>query len=279
VIVIPGPWSQGDIDEYGKQIATWLVANAGFVCCAPRVIIQHKSWPQRNDFLNAIKGYLAEHPTRKAYYPGAFEIHQDFLDAHPEAILLGDPPEGHLPWTFIPDLDINNPDDICFKREPFGGITSDISLEARTVEEYLEQAVDYVNQHFWGSLSANIIVHPKSLEVPAVAKALDRAISRLKYGTISINMLAFYASFFMVCPWGAFPGHDMYDIQSGRGKNFNFLMLDSPEKVVLKAPFKRLDPLTVKAKRPYIFARKLASFEASPSLMKLIGLMFSAIKN
>jgi hypothetical protein len=83
----------------------------------------------------------------------------------------------------------------------------------------------------------------------------------------------------MVSPWGAYPGHDIYDIQSGMGKNFNFLMLDRTEKVVVKAPFKRIDPLTVRAKKPYIFARKLASFEAFPSAMKLIDLMISAIRN
>ena len=92
-------------------------------------------------------------------------------------------------------------------------------------------------------------------------------------------MLAFYSSFFMVCPWGAFPGHDIYDIQSGKGKNFNFLMLDRTEKVVIKAPFTRFDPLTVKAKQPYIFAEKLATFEAFPSVIKLIDVMVSALMN
>jgi hypothetical protein len=279
VIVVPGPWTQSDIDEYGKQITTWLIANAGFVCCAPRVIIQHASWPQKTDLIDSIKKHLEDHPTRKAYYPGAFQIHQDFLDAHPEAILLGDPGEDHLPWTFIPNLDVNDPNDICFKREPFGGIISDISLEAESPAEYLDKAVDFANQHFWGSLSVNIIVHPKSLKKPEVASAVEQAITNLNYGTVSINMLAFYSSFFMVCPWGAFPGHDIFDIQSGKGKNFNFLMLDHTEKVVIKAPFKRIDPLTVQAKQPYIFAEKLASFEASPSVLKLIGVMVSALMN
>jgi acyl-CoA reductase-like NAD-dependent aldehyde dehydrogenase len=279
VIVVPGPWTQSDIDEYGNQITTWLIANAGFVCCAPRVIIQQGSWPQKTDLIESIKRHLEEHPTRKAYYPGAFQIHQDFMDAHPEAILLGEVPDGHLPWTFIPDLDIDQTDDICFKREPFGGIISDISLEADSPAEYLDRAVDFANQHFWGSLSVNIIVHPRSLRVPEITSAVDRAISNLKYGTVSVNMLAFYSSFFMVCPWGAFPGHDIYDIQSGKGKNFNFLMLDQTEKVVVKAPFKRIDPLTVKAKQPYVFAKKLTSFEAYPSVFKLIDVMVSALMN
>jgi acyl-CoA reductase-like NAD-dependent aldehyde dehydrogenase len=279
VIVVPGPWTQKDIDEYGKQITTWLIANAGFVCCAPRVIIQHTSWPLKKGLIESVKSHLENHPTRKAYYPGAFQIHRDFMDAHPEAILLGDPPEDHLPWTFIPDLDVNNVDDICFKREPFGGIISDLSIEADSIPAYLDEVVEYTNQHFWGSLSVNIIVHPKSLQQPEVVSAVERAISNLNYGTVSVNMLAFYSSFFMVCPWGAFPGHDIYDIQSGMGKNFNFLMLDRTEKVVIKAPFNRIDPLTVKAKKPYVFAKKLALFEAFPNITKLIDLMVSAIRN
>jgi len=279
VIIVPGPWTQNDIDEYGKQITTWLVANAGFVCCAPRVIIQHASWPKKMDLIDSIQNHLEIHPTRKAYYPGAFQIHDDFIKAHPEAIQLGDALDGHIPWTFIQDLDVNNPDDICIKREPFGGIISDLSLEANSISDYLDKAVEYTNQHFWGSLSINIIVHPKSVRQPEIAKSIERAISNLKYGTVSVNMLAFYSSFFMVCPWGAYPGHDIYDIQSGKGKNFNFLMLDRTEKVVIKAPFKRIDPLTVQAKKPYVFAKKLASFEAFPSIIRFADLMVSAIRN
>jgi hypothetical protein len=233
----------------------------------------------KGDLIDSIKDHLKDHPTRKAYYPGAFQIHQDFLDAHPEALQFGEAAEGHLPWTYIPNLDIENTNDICFKREPFGGIISDLSLEANSIPEYLDRAVDFINQNFWGSLSVNIIVHPKSLRDPEVSRAVEQAILNLNYGTISVNALAYYATLFMVCPWGAFPGHDVYDIQSGMGKNFNFLMLDRTEKVVIQAPFKRIDPLTVKAKQPYNFAKKLAYFEASPSIIKLIDMMISALQN
>jgi aldehyde dehydrogenase (NAD(P)+) len=124
-----------------------------------------------------------------------------------------------------------------------------------------------------------LIIHPKSLELPAVADAIDRAITSLRYGTVSVNALPFYSAYTMVCPWGAIPDHDIYDIQSGTGKNFNFLMLDHVEKVILKAPFKRIDPLTIRSKKAHVFARKLAEFEASPSLFKLILLMLAALKS
>jgi acyl-CoA reductase-like NAD-dependent aldehyde dehydrogenase len=277
VIVVPGPWTQQDINQYGTQIATWLAANAGFVCCAPRVIIQQESWPQRSDLSTAIRNQLDSYPPRNAYYPGAFNIHQDFLTAHPEALQLGHPKDGDLPWTIIPDLDPSCTEDICFKREAFGGISSEVSLKADSVGGFLDAAVSFVNQTLWGTLSAILIVHPQSLKQPEVAEAIERSLTRLRYGTVSINMLPFYATYFMVCPWGALPGHDIYDIQSGKGKNFNFLMIDHAEKVILKAPFHRLDPLTIQTRRPDIFARKLTAFEAEPSWIKLMALMWAAL--
>jgi hypothetical protein len=112
---------------------------------------------------------------------------------------------------------------------------------------------------------------------PRTAAAVERAIVDLQYGTVSLNMLAFYSSYFSVCPWGAIPGHDIYDIQSGIGRNFNFAMLDRVEKVVIRAPFKRLDPLTIRARRAHIFAERLAKFEARPSVVRLVGLLWSAL--
>ncbi len=277
VIVVPGPWKNSDIEEYAKHIGTWLVANAGFACLIPRVIIQHKSWPQRLDLTNAIRDELSNYPNRKAYYPGAFSVHSDFLSAHPNAILLGEPESGQLPWTLFPDLNPMIQDDICFRREGFGGLTGEVTLDAASIEDYLASAVDFANNTLWGSLCAILIVHPKSMRDPIVAAAVERAITELQYGTVSINMLAFYSSYFMVCPWGAIPGHDIYDIQSGIGRNFNFGMLDKIEKVVVRAPFKRIDPLTIRSKRAHVFAQKLTYFEASPSWPKLVGLLWSAI--
>jgi acyl-CoA reductase-like NAD-dependent aldehyde dehydrogenase len=279
VIVVPGPWKPSDIDEYAKHIASWMTVNAGFACLTPRVIIQHKSWESREDLTQAIRADLAKYPNRKAYYPGAFEIHKDFLEEHPEALQLGSPGEGQLPWTIFPDLDPTNTDDICFRREGFGGLTGELSLEAESVEEYVSKAVKFANNNLWGSLCATLVVHPRSMRDPRVRAAIEKAIEELQYGTVSLNMLAYYSSYFGVCPWGAIPGHDIYDIQSGIGRNVNFAMLDKVEKVVVRAPFRRLDPLTIRAKRAHIFAKKLAGFEAKPSIVKLVGVLWSALRS
>jgi hypothetical protein len=92
-------------------------------------------------------------------------------------------------------------------------------------------------------------------------------------------MLAYYSAYFMVTPWGAFPGHDIYDIQSGIGKTCNFLMLKRSEKSVVRAPFRRLDPVTVKSKRALEFSKKLVEFEASASWGKMPGLIWTALRS
>jgi hypothetical protein len=243
------------------------------------VIIQHESWPERTRFMNAIRRELNQYPTRKAYYPGAFEIHQDFVSAHPEALLIGDAKDDHLPWTIILDVNPKNKNDICFRREGFGSLCAEVSLEGKTIEDFLDNAVEFVNNTLWGTLCAILIIHPKTLKKTGVAEAIDHAIARLRYGTVAVNMLAFYSTYFMVCPWGAIPGHDIYDIQSGRGKTFNFLMVDRVEKSVVRAPFKRIDPLTIRSKQAHIFARKLTNFEAFPSWTKFADLMLTALRS
>jgi len=56
------------------------------------------------------------------------------------------------------------------------------------------------------------------------------------------------------------------------------LMFERPQKSILRAPFRRLDPLTVKSKRAAEFAQKLAAFEARPSWSKLPSLVWTALR-
>lgn len=216
-------------------------------------------------------------PTRKAYYPGAEERYAQFIDDHPYALQFGEPCDDHLPWTLIPGVDSNNTYDICFKSEAFCSLYAETTLEASSVVDFIERSVKFANETLWGTLSVTMIVHPKSLEDPKVAGAIEQAITKLLYGTVSINLLAYFSSYLMVTPWGAYPGHDIYDIQSGIGKNFNFLMFAQPEKSVIKAPFKRLDPLHIKSKRVIEFTRRLADIEAFPRWWKLPGLVREAL--
>src|SRR4029079_17394547 len=44
VIVVPGPWSAGDLAYHAENLVTMLTNNAGFNCNATRVIVQHAQW-------------------------------------------------------------------------------------------------------------------------------------------------------------------------------------------------------------------------------------------
>jgi len=279
VIIVPGPWTQNDIEEQAKHIATWLVVNGGFNCLTPRVLIQHRSWTHRNALMDAVGRLLAQVPPRYAYYPGAQDRHAEFLEAHPDADQFGTEGADHLPWTLIRDVNPGDTDDICFKREAFCGLFAETALDAPSVASFVDRAVELANETLWGTLCATIIVHPKSLLDATIATTIDRAISDLRYGTVSLNMLAYYSAHFMGSPWGGFTGHDIYDVQSGIGKTFNMLMFDHAQKSVVKAPFRRLDPLTIKSSRPVEFGKKLAAFEARPSWTKLPGLVWTALRS
>jgi hypothetical protein len=179
----------------------------------------------------------------------------------------------------IPDVNPEDTNDICFRREAFCGLFAETALDAPSAASFIERAVEFANQTLWGTLCATIIVHPKSLRDPSIAAAVDQAISDLQYGTVSLNMLVYFSGYFMGSPWGGFPGHDIYDIQSGIGKTANMLMFDRAQKSVVRAPFRRLDPLTIKSKRPAEFGRELAAFEACPSWRKLPSLVWTALRS
>jgi hypothetical protein len=275
VIVVPGPWTEKDIKNQSARLGSWLVPNSGCFCLSPRMIIQMKNWEHRGALNRGIADFLATIKTRKAYYPGSFELHRQFVDEHPDALQLGEPQEGHLPWTFIVDVDAANPDDICFKREPFLSSYSETALEAENVVEYIRKAVEFANERLWGNLVASIVVHPASLKDKAVAEAVDHAIADLRYGSIVINHMGLLAYYMKITPWGAYPGNELHDIRSGTGFVNNPLMFDSVQKSVIYSDFSPLaDTFLANLTNSYLVFRQSTRYFFDPSignLLKLIG--------
>ncbi len=281
VIVVPGPWSESDLDYHGESLVSMLVQNAGFNCNATRVIVTHDGWDQRGSLLDRVRHHLGRTPTRHAYYPGAADRHQAFINAHPEAEQFGTPSDGgHLPWAFIPDVDPAASDDICFRTEAFCGLFAETALAGDTVVDYIDHAIAFANDTLWGTLNLTLLVHPRSLRDPDVAEAVERAIERLRYGTVAINTWAATNYGLMITPWGAYPGHDIYDIQSGTGVVHNTLMFSKVEKTVVRAPW-RMVPKPIffpSHKTTLAMSKKLAAFEANPSPLKVPGIFWSAIR-
>ena len=239
VIVVPGPWTPADIAHHGDNIASMLVQNAGFNCIAARVIVQHGSWSRRAALNDAIRDSLRRAEPRVAYYPGARSRWEDFVSAHPEAEWFGSDGGGDVPFTFIPGLDPRRRDDIAFTTEAFCAVFGEVPLDApRSVPEFLDRAVDFCNEQLWGTLSASIIVHPRTLADPEAREALERAIDRLEYGSVVVNHWS-AAPYAMVSPpWGAAPGATPSDIQSGIGFVHNTYLLEDVAKTVVRGPFR-----------------------------------------
>jgi acyl-CoA reductase-like NAD-dependent aldehyde dehydrogenase len=279
VIVVPGDWSESEIQTQGIKIATWLVYNAGFACPAPRLVIQSKNWPLRDQLNQAIKEAFSRVETRHAFYPGSEKLHADFVAAHPGSTLVGDPPQGHLPWTYLTDVDPADVDNICFKEEQFCSILSETALEVDSVSEFIGKAVSFVNQHVWGTLHAILIVDPKTARDPEIAAAVEQAIADLRYGTVAVNQHPAISYYIGLTTWGGFPGHDIYDIQSGTGVVNNTLMLSNPEKSVMRAPFNLSpDPFVLSTLRAHEFGAKMAAYEAEPSLRKLPSILWTVLR-
>jgi acyl-CoA reductase-like NAD-dependent aldehyde dehydrogenase len=239
VIVVPGPWTPSEIAYHGDNIASMLVQNAGFNCIAARVIVQHAAWSRRAALNDAIRDSLRRAEPRVAYYPGARDRWERFVAAHPEAEWFGPDGDADVPFTFIPDLDASRHEDIAFTTESFCGVFGEVPLDApRSVPDFLDRAVDFCNQRLWGTLSASIIVHPRTLADPASREAVERAIDRLAYGSVVVNHWS-AAPYAMVSPpWGAAPGATPSDIQSGTGFVHNTYLVEDVAKTVVRGPFR-----------------------------------------
>lgn len=280
LVVVPGDWTPAELRYQAAHVASTLVNNAGFNCLTTRVVVTHAGWPARQAFLGALHQALRQIPTRRAYYPGASERRAAVLAAHPDALSLGRPAEGELPWTLVEGVPPGRVDDVCFNVEAFCGLMAETALDATSPAAFLDAAVDFCNEVLWGTLSATVLVDPRTARRPQGAAALERAVAGLRYGAVGVN--AWHALAFALgsTTWGAYPGHQPTDIQSGVGVVGNAYMFDRPEKSVVTGPF-RAHPApawfaTHRGTLP--LARRLLAFEAAPALRRLPGLLAAALR-
>jgi hypothetical protein len=277
VILLPGEWSEGDLKFQAENIATQLTNNAGFNCNAAKVLVTPATWDKRNFFLDALRKTLTQIPERRPYYPGALSRHARFIEAHPEAEILGKKSEAGIPWTLIPGLDPERKSDICFREEAFCGIIAETPLSASDAADFLFKAVTFSNDILWGTLNACIIVDPETQA--ELGSLLDHAVSALRYGSIGINHWPAISYALGSTTWGAYPGHTLDDIQSGIGVVHNTLMFDKPQKSVIYGPFRirPKPPWFVTHKSAHKLAPILAQFEAHPRFSILPSILWHAL--
>ncbi len=279
VIVVPGPWSAADLRFQAENLVSMLANNAGFNCNATRMVLTHAAWEGRGRLLDEVRELLKTLPTRRAFYPGATERWQRFVAAYPQTECYGESSFGRLPWTFIAGVDAEHGDPLCFRTEAFTSVFAESALPGSDPAAFLTHAVEVANETLWGTLNATILVHPSSLAAPGMAEAFDRALLDLRYGTIAINHWAAVGYGLVLTTWGAFPGADLYDIQSGTGVVHNTLMFSRAEKSIVRAPFRPWPkpPWFVSHRTAHKLARRLSDFEKAPSPLKLPGIFSLAL--
>ncbi len=274
VAIVPYAYSDAELLFQARNVVTMVFNNASFNCNAAKMLITAKGWPQRSKFLDMVAQTLAQAPTRKAYYPGAFERYERLLAGHANVERFGQGSSEKLQWAFVRGVNAGT-DDPLFRTEPFCGILSETSVGTADPIEFLATATTFMNDRMWGTLSTTLVVPPKLERDVAFAQALDRSISDLRYGTVAINHWPALGYAFGTMPWGGHPSSTLADIQSGLGWVHNTFMLGGMDKSVVRGP------LTVSPYPTWFFdntkaakvAPAAAHMEAEPSWLRLPGLL------
>ena len=277
ILVVPGDWTEQELAFQARQVASMVAQNASFNCNAGKVLVLSEGWSHRARFVELLREQLSKTPSRRAYYPGAQARYQAFLDHYPQAEPLSGAGEEVVPWTLIEGVG-TGPAEYATKTEAFCGILAVVTLPANGASSYLEQAVTYCNETMWGTLSCNVLIDPRTERQHQAT--FDQAIADLRYGAIGINCWSGLVYGLCSTTWGAFPGHTLEDIQSGRGTVHNTLLIDHPQKSVARAPW-RMKPLAlwfVDHANLYATAQRLIAFEKNPSWFKIPGIAAQAFK-
>lgn len=277
VFVVPGPWSEDDLRFQATHVASMVAHNGSFNCNAAKVLVTARNWPLRQRFLDKVHEALQRIPARKAYYPGAQQRYQGFLSNYPSAQKLGADAEGVVPWTVLPEVPLQK-GEYALSNEAFCGVLAEVTVDAGDAPSFMEQAQTAANESIWGTLSCMVLVHPTTERQHAAA--MDKFVAGLRYGGIGINAWAGVVYGLVNPSWGAFPGHPLEDIVSGRGTVHNTYLFDHPQKSVVRAPF-RIKPTPAwfaTHKNLAELGRRLTRFEGNPSVGNMVSVVTAALK-
>ncbi|MFT3979267.1 MAG: aldehyde dehydrogenase family protein [Ferruginibacter sp.] len=203
LLIIPGdtPWTDKEIKHQAMQVASAGKMNGGAICGRPQTIVTSKKWPQREQFIEALRKAITDETFAVGtYYPGVEETKKAFLEKQPTAEVLK-VENGLYPSTdvvFIPDTKEN---DFAISNEAFCQIFVEIPLDTENnVDDYLTKAVAFCNDKLLGSLGCMILVDNKTFK--AHEKRIMKAVDALNYGGIAINTIP--ANIFMngYLTWG-----------------------------------------------------------------------------
>ncbi|MEU1997999.1 aldehyde dehydrogenase family protein [Nocardia gamkensis] len=280
-IVVPGRWSSADVRFQAEHLATQRLHNNGYNCIAAQVAVISTDWPQKQQFLTELRAAIQRAPQRADYYPGSAHRVTTARQVYPQAQAIGD-------RTLIEGLSATGSEH-ALHTEYFAPVLGVLELPGDP-SAFLAEAVRVCNAEFEGTLGINVIAHPHTIK--SLGDEFDTAIEQLRYGTIAINAWTGLGYLTARASWGAFPGHTLDDIQSGIGVVHNALLIDEPERTVLRGPFRPAPrallhgEFTLSPKPPWFVTnrtgattlRRLTGFAQHPRIAALPGIFAYALR-
>jgi acyl-CoA reductase-like NAD-dependent aldehyde dehydrogenase len=278
VLVVPGPYSDKELAFQAEDVASGLTFNASFDCNANRVVVLPRGWAKRDQFMGLLRAALGRATDRLAYYPGARERLERFGAGR--GATFGGKREGCLPWTLVPGLDAAAPTELLFREESFAPLIAETAVGSADPAEFLDAAVRFANEKLWGTLSAGLVVHPRTMKDPATAAVVERAIAGLRYGTVTVNAWSGLSFAFATPPWGAHPSSTPADIQSGVGWVHNTSMIEGIEKAVLRYPITSMPKPTysLSHRSAHSLMARMTALEERASWTKVPAVLAAAMR-
>jgi hypothetical protein len=280
VAIVPGKFTEKELWFQARNLTTMLVNNASFNCNGAKVLITARGWPQRDRFLELFRTSLGQARTRTAYYPGARQRYEDLIAGNGDVQYFGEAGGDRLRWAFIPQVDGYRANERLFQIEAFCGLLAHTEIGEADPTSFLGAVTSFCNDRLWGTLNAALIIDARSERDPAIAGALDRAVTDLRYGTVAINLWPAVGYGTVSPPWGGHPSATLANIQSGLGWVHNTFMLGGIEKSIVRGP-------TVLAPKPAwyydnrqcnVIGRRLAAFETRPGALRAPPLIWAALR-
>ncbi len=235
-LIVPGrKWTDKEIKHYAVMIASVGKLNGGAVCGRPQTIITSKNWPQREQFLEALRQAIAEDTfATGTYYPGVDTTKAAFLEHQPTAEVL-QPEDGKHPsgeCVLIPGI---KEDDFAVTNEAFCQIFSELPLDTENeADDYLTRATAFCNEKLLGSLGCMIVVDDVTME--RHKDRVNQAVHELNYGGIAVNNVPPNIWLNGYLTWGGC-GEATENFVSGIGNFGNALNYENITKSVLMDEF------------------------------------------
>ncbi len=285
-IVVPGPWSAADIAFQAEQVATQKLHNAGFNCVACQVLVVSRDWRQKAAFMSALERIFAHAAGRSLYYPGAAERLAAFSANNTNVRSVPCTGSGEV---LIASL--NGQSSATVRTvEVFAPALGFAELAGADPELFLQDAIRFANEELYGTLGANIVIHPATI-ARIGRKRFEELLIGLRYGTIAVNTWTGVGFLTPQATWGAFPGHTLDDVQSGIGMVHNTCLFDRAQRTVVEAPFRPFPrsllslsfallprpPWFITHRRGRTLGRLLVAFQYRPGWLKIPRIFLNAL--